>query len=412
MSLFRDSLDITAAYMKAGFMGFPKSGKTVTAALLTIGVILLCREKKLPYADRPVYFIDSEGGIPYVKRLFDHFQIPLLVATTRAFVDMVPAVKEASANGSAMIIDSVTHPWHEFMEAYKKKKGRKFIQFEDWNYLKQEWGKFTTAYLNSPIHFIICGRAGYEYDYSIREDGKKELEKTGVKMKTEGEMSYEPSLLCYLERELDLDGKLIRRCHVIGDRFGIIDGSEFDFPSIPKETPELMVKRVMNAFSPFVTRLSLGGAHTGINDERNSQELIPDDDKKPKYKIDAEQREIYVEKIEALFIEHAISAQSKEGKAQIIGFLKKHFGTTSWTELKGFSVSRVKEGYNALHLQLNGAPAFMEKTTDGQASVSSGNPEGNKADQGGDPVAGDRARGEGPVLGPGSDAGGSDRAAG
>ena len=40
---------------------------------------------------------------------------------------------------------------------------------------------------------MIAGRAGYDYDYEQREDGTgKDLVKTGIKMKTEGEFGFEP----------------------------------------------------------------------------------------------------------------------------------------------------------------------------------------------------------------------------
>ena len=43
--------------------------------------------------------------------------------------------------------------------------------------------KFTDLFINAPIHIILCGRAGYEYDYfEDQETGKKNLEKTGIKI--------------------------------------------------------------------------------------------------------------------------------------------------------------------------------------------------------------------------------------
>jgi len=38
------------------------------------------------------------------------------------------------------------------------------------------------------------------------ESGKKNLEKTGIKMKAKGELGYEPSLLVLMEREMDKSG--------------------------------------------------------------------------------------------------------------------------------------------------------------------------------------------------------------
>ena len=86
-----------------------------------------------------------------------------------------------------------------------KAKKRTRLQFDDWGYLKGEWRKFTDLFINSNLHIILCGRAGYEYDYFEDEAGKKQLEKTDIKMKAEGEMGYEPSLLVLMERHTDLE---------------------------------------------------------------------------------------------------------------------------------------------------------------------------------------------------------------
>jgi hypothetical protein len=62
---------------------------------------------------------------------------------------------------------------------YCKKKVAEFkrpsyrLQFQDWDYLKSEWRKFTDVFVNSPVHIVACGRGGYEYDYTEDEDTKK-----------------------------------------------------------------------------------------------------------------------------------------------------------------------------------------------------------------------------------------------
>ena len=57
MSLFQKAVN-EQGYLKAGFLGFPGSGKTFTASLLAIG---LAKELK---ENRPVYAIDTEKGDP------------------------------------------------------------------------------------------------------------------------------------------------------------------------------------------------------------------------------------------------------------------------------------------------------------------------------------------------------------
>ena len=69
---------------------------------------------------------------------------------------------------------------------------------------------------------IVCGRAGFEYDFQEKEDGsgRKELVKTGVKMKAESEFGYEPSLLVHMERASDLKdlSKVHREASILKDR--------------------------------------------------------------------------------------------------------------------------------------------------------------------------------------------------
>ena len=72
--------------------------------------------------------------------------------------------------------------------------------------LYEMWAKFTDSFLNSSLHMIVCGRAGDMYEYQENENGKKELIKSGTRMATEKELSYEPSLLIEMQRKI-IDGK-------------------------------------------------------------------------------------------------------------------------------------------------------------------------------------------------------------
>src|SRR4051812_32554365 len=54
-------------------------------------------------------------------------------------------------------------------------KKRSRLHFEDWGYLKSEWRKFTDRFVNSQLHIIVCGRAGFEYDYGSRR-GQRQKE--------------------------------------------------------------------------------------------------------------------------------------------------------------------------------------------------------------------------------------------
>ncbi len=190
MALFSE-MENTQAYLKCGLLGFAGSGKSTTATNIATGLVNLLREKQLESGNKPVFFLDTESGADWVKPLFEKESIKLFVSKTRAFKDLVDAITEAEKGASVLIVDSLTHFWTELTESYATKKNRKYgLQFQDWAVLKTEWRRFTDLYVNSNVHIILAGRAGYEYDFFENEDGKKELEKTGVKMKAENETGY------------------------------------------------------------------------------------------------------------------------------------------------------------------------------------------------------------------------------
>lgn len=347
MSLFKPA-EHTQAYLKAGFMGLAGSGKTHTSSNVAIGLIEHLKGLGIEYANRPVYFLDTETGSDYVKPLFDKHGIKMMQAKTRAFSDLVPAVREAEKEGSLLLIDSITHFWTEFTEAYARKRNRKRgLEFQDWAYLKSEWRRFTDAYVNSSLHIIMCGRMGYEYDFfQNEENGKKELEKTGVKMKAETETGYEPSILVLMERQMEFDTKRqIRKAYILKERFNVIDGIEFTNPTFKH-------------FLPHIQLLNLGGKQLGVDTSRTSDDLIPEANSNKDWKYREEQREIFLEKTQNLMTEHGISGRSDAGKQRVIELLKKHFLTSSWREVESYSLEQVKDGFNKLHHELNGAYYF------------------------------------------------------
>lgn len=337
---------MTQAYLKAGLMGFAGAGKTYTASLIAVGLMTYLRERKIEHGDRPVYFLDTETGSDFVQPLFARSDIELRVAKTRAFADLVPAIDEAAKGGAILIIDSITHFWREFTDAYAKRNDRtRGLEFRDWAYLKHEWGKFTDAYVNSSLHIIMCGRAGYEYDFFLRDDGKRELEKTGVKMRAETETGYEPSLLVLMEREMDMESKRVYRvARVLKDRFGVIDGAEIRNPTFA-------------SFAPHIERLNLGGVQLGIDTSRSSEEMIPESGK-PEWQWRAQQKEILLEKTKNLFIKHDLDGTSSAAKKQRLAILKEAFGSDAWSEIEAFPYDKVRAGFDALHLRLEGAPYF------------------------------------------------------
>ena len=222
MQLFQKA-DMGHSHLKAGIMGLAGSGKTYTASAITIGLVGYIKQKGGSPKNQ-VAFIDTENGAAWVAPRFKKAGIELMVARTRSLTDLRDALLWAEGNADALIIDSITHFWTVFCDEYAVKKNRRRgLEFSDWGIVKREWRQnFTDLYLNTRLHIVMCGRQGYEYDMQVNDAGKKELIKTGVKMKAEGETGFEPSLLMQMEQEQTLkDGTPIgidRVATVLKDR--------------------------------------------------------------------------------------------------------------------------------------------------------------------------------------------------
>ena len=334
MSLFKKA-ESTSAYLKAGFLGGQGGGKTRTATELAIGIAKLSRDRKLKEAGKPIYFIDSETGSDYVKHIIERQGFELQQAKTRSFVDLLTAIDEAEKHGSALIIDSITHFWREFVNAYRKKKGRQRLEMLDWVPIKEEWSRFTDAYVNSNLHIIMCGRMGYEYEHETDEDtGKKQLIKTDVKMKAEGETGYEPSILVLMERETDVKTNQVTRVgYVLKERFDVIDGKTFRNPTFED-------------FRPHVEMLNLGGAQLGVDTSRTSEDVF-NTEGDTRWAYERKQKAIALEEVQEEMVRMypGQTAGDKKAKADL---LEQLFGTRSWTAVENKSLDTVKDARNRL----------------------------------------------------------------
>jgi len=343
MSIFQQATN-TQAKLKAGLMGFAGDGKTFTATAIAIGLVELMRARELPDGNKPVMFIDTETGADWVKPQFDAAGIELLTAKTRAFTDLLQAVREAEQNGSVLIIDSITHFWRELTETYAEKRGRRRgLEFQDWAYLKAEWGKFTDLFVNSNCHAILCGRAGYEYDFFQNDAGKKELQKTGVKMKAETETGYEPSILILMEKHRDFEtGEVWREAHILKDRSTRLDGKTFKNPKFED-------------FRPHVDFLNLGGVQMGVDTTRDSGDLIGSDGGKRDWKWRQEQRAIALDEIAEVIGKHH-GGQTQDAKRQRADILEKHAKTRSWSRVETFDLDTLVLVRDSLWRELEGIP--------------------------------------------------------
>lgn len=310
--------EIEMAYAKFGFMGFAGTGKTYTATKTAIGLYKFLQEKL--NENRPIAFLDTETGSDFVLPALKKEGIKVVRAKTRSFKDLLSIVQEAEKECSILIIDSITHFWIEIIDSYEKKLRRSYLQFQDWKIIKSEWRRFTDLYVNSRLHIIMCGRAGFTYDHFENDQGKKELVKTGTKMKAENDMGFEPSFL--IEMELisnEQKKKTIHRAYILKDRSDFLDGKWFDNPTFKD-------------FKPYIDFLNIGGVHLGVDTERNSQELF-NNEGKTNWSIEKKQKEIILEEITAELTKYFPGNTGKD-KVSKIKILEHIFTTSSWEAVK------------------------------------------------------------------------------
>lgn len=342
-------------YLKAGFLGFPKSGKSYTATMLAIAV------KRLLKLPGPIAMFDTEAGSLYLAPLVEKLTGQKLLAIRKRSLQDLVAWGEAcvQAGVSVGIADSVTHPWRELCDSYLKQKNeqrakaRKTPQdkltFQDWGPIKERWGVWSDFYLNSPLHMIICGRAGFDYDFVENDDGKDELRKTGTKMKTESEFGFEPSLLVEMLRNQNLNdrsARISREAVVLGDRFGVIDSKSAEFRSL--NDPEAELLAVLDFFRPHLDLL-VPGAHAPVDTQSRTEFDMVDGEDRASH--ERKRRTILCEEIsgELMRVWPGQTAKEKAAKADAV---ERHFNTRSWTAVESMGVDQLARGLADLRAEL------------------------------------------------------------
>ncbi len=368
------------AFLKAGFLGFPGSGKSFTASALAMSIAEQFGDKK------PVAFFDTEAGSDFLIPKFEAAGIELLRVKSKAFSDLLATGKEAESGGcSVLIVDSITHVWNELCTAflnringYRKQKNRpalKKLEFQHWSEVKGAWADWTTFYLNSRLHIIVCGRAGYEYEFVANDDTeKKELQKVGTKMRVEGEFGFEPSLLVEMERAskgATPGAGWIHRAHILKDRTDSINGRAFDFGVAKRKPSDPEWKAVYEAFKPVIGHLNIGGAHSSVDTTRNSEQMFDAENGDNENTRRARRVTIALEEIQGTLVAlwPGQDAASKRMKQLAVEEL---FATRSWAKVESQSLENLEEQLRVLRC----AEFHMEDTDEAGAKVFEATPEG------------------------------------
>lgn len=242
-------LENNRPFLKMAFEGFAGDGKTYTATEVAIGIHKLINSKK------PIALYDTEKALKALKWRFDEAGIEAVhEEDQRSLKSLNEAIKWCEdGNADILVIDSITHVWEEFLRAYMnrpdkngKEMKRNRLEFQDWGVLKPQWKElFSTPFVMAKCHIIFTGRAGYEYsDERNQETGKREIYKSGIKMKAETETAFEPDILVLMQKVQDLisdEKKIWREAMVMKDRTTQIDGKTFKNPTFESFYPAIKV---------------------------------------------------------------------------------------------------------------------------------------------------------------------------
>lgn len=314
-------------YVKAAFEGFPASGKTYTMIQVAIGLYHLIGSKK------PIVYFDTEKAAKFAKKVFAEAGIKVLLRESRSPADLVETQKRCRDGLADILIgDSMTHIWEAFVNEYKTKNRKQRLSMDDWGVIKPTWkALIMDPFVNDPYHYLFTGRAGYEYESEIDEEtNKRNIYKSNVKMKVEGDTAYEPDILVLMTRREDLIGtekKVWREATIIKDRAALIDGKTFQNPTVDVFLPSLK----------FV--LENPGQSSKVP-ERDTKALFVNEEDRRDF---MRKRDILLEKIEGELVAKW-PGQTADAKRLKVEALEYAFATKSWTQVSGMRPEHIEPG--------------------------------------------------------------------
>lgn len=353
-------LENNRPFLKLALEGFAGDGKTFTASQIGIGV------HKLIKSDKPIALFDTEKAFKALKWKFDEEGIQTVVNDEDRSLEALNQAIQWCEDGNAdiLIIDSITHVWEEFLRAYLNRPDkygnptkRNRLEFQDWGVLKPTWKeKFSTPFVMAKCHIIFTGRAGYEYtDERNEETGKREIFKSGIKMKAETETAFEPDILVLMQKVQDLiseEKSVHRQAMVVKDRTTQIDGKVFKNPTF-------------NDFYPAIKVLldgTLREVH-GIN--------IPDtfEEFENKYSEVAKDREVLLAEIAGCFELMGIAGTGGKDRQTKAWVLNQIYGANSIESISKKNNTTIRDGLKVIKDFSNKYKEYMNECLDTETEL-------------------------------------------
>jgi hypothetical protein len=262
--LFQNTADVWTPF-KMSFEGFAGGGKTLTMCLIALA--LWDEEGK----EKTVLLQDTERSAKFIVPFFREYGLiegqNFFVTPSRSLIDFLNILELANKHRAIFMIDTVTHLHEEMLRQFSEAENRPVKYPGDAMILKPMWkDKFATPFVEAQnCHILFTGRAAWEYRMEINEDTKKkEFNQTGVKMRGDNEIAYEPDVVVLMERMQDIgkDGVVTyRRASILKDRSRLIDGKSFDFwPQDVKPGERWNYAPVWKCFESVYKYLAAGNA--------------------------------------------------------------------------------------------------------------------------------------------------------
>lgn len=213
--------------LKMAFFGPQGSGKTLTGLLVAEGLAKLSGKR--------IAMVDTESGADFYAMHVEQRRVhpeafDFDALYSRSITEISAALKALDPNVYGVIkLDSITHIWDACKEAYRgKKKKDGGLPMYAWAQIKKPYKDLMTWLLNCPMHVIVCGREGTEFE----EDETGETKSVGAKMKAEGETAYEFNHLLHFE-SVRVGKRRVHeiQCFVEKDRSGVLTGKVIKWPN-------------------------------------------------------------------------------------------------------------------------------------------------------------------------------------
>jgi hypothetical protein len=362
-------------YVKGSLYGPPGTGKTTVMAMLLLYL------SKTYHNSAPVAWLASEKGVDFVLDFFKAEGVPLLVSRSRSFVDLRSATRDAREAGCCAVgVDSITHFWQELFSEGMKAKGPRLQKIMR---IKEEWAPFSQDFQDSPVHFLVTGRLGFNWDEAEVQNEQtgeitKEVSRGGTKIKAEGDFGHEPDLEIEMSAVEDPDfmrwekvrgknrktfkSQMIHVATLKKSRVWALNGKAFSW----KDQPAYKLgyyATVAECFKPHFDQIGIGGSHNVMANTIGSSVLFQPGNEQSQYEYNIK-KTIAVEKWEGTM--SAIAAGTSKDAIRMRNIVGVSItGTRSKTEFERQPLNLIERQVSIL-LALEERLKTDSPTTDGE----------------------------------------------